>query len=337
MCSVFTPGCRCETSNIDIFGNVYCPNTMCSDILHVNKKIFERSDFQCPQCSSVCQERNVAFEEQTNSFSFSLVKRVLFLKKQKKSIEDVIRDIYCPTRSNESCVHLSTSNNSCFYECKKCKACSHLPKIPSKDQKQTIFVWWWWYILVFKKNESQLWKKKKSTSIFGEVSPPITISHTQTWAKNSKSHSLYGISVSSPHCLIQLTKTSFAFSFYTLSVYSKARWVSVSNNGIEWYLDLRPDAFPLTVKDLVQDILEKFSRNFSGCLELVAVSMSRLSGQPSSSSSICPQPATDCVDEGQSALERRCARYGHKLVSVVWSGRFWILLRNWSIGWRRIL
>ena len=44
-----------------------------------------------------------------------------------------------------------------------------------------------------------------------ETSPPITINHTRTWAKESKNSSIYGINVSTSHWLMQLTKKSFPF------------------------------------------------------------------------------------------------------------------------------
>ena len=57
---------------------------------------------------------------------------------------------------------------------------------------------------------------------------------------------------STPHWLIQLSKTSFTFSFYTLSLYIKATcFFLVSNDGIEWSLDSGPDSVTLTVKYLV--------------------------------------------------------------------------------------
>ena len=81
--------------------------------------------------------------------------------------------------------------------------------------------WRRWYTLLRKKDESRL-RKRKVASIFEEICPPVTINHTRTSAEKGKYHSFYGIFVSTPHWLIQLTKNSFTFSFYTLSVYSKA-------------------------------------------------------------------------------------------------------------------
>ena len=58
--------------------------------------------------------------------------------------------------------------------------------------------------------------------------------------------------VSTPRWLIQLSKTSFTFPFYTLSVYLKQHDFLRLNDGVEWSLDFGPDSVTLTVKDLVQ-------------------------------------------------------------------------------------
>ena len=51
-----------------------------------------------------------------------------------------IGDVYCPTCRNEKCVYLSTNKTTSFYDCKKCKACCNVLKIPFKDQKPTIML-----------------------------------------------------------------------------------------------------------------------------------------------------------------------------------------------------
>ena len=75
MCSAFTPGLGYNNSTIILIGDVYCPNTKCLGKFCLHKKTFQslgRSDYKCPQCGSVCQVRNIPFENQTNSFSLSL-------------------------------------------------------------------------------------------------------------------------------------------------------------------------------------------------------------------------------------------------------------------------
>ena len=62
-------------------------------------KIFQslgRSDYQCPQSGSVCQVRNIPFEDQTNSVFLSLGQGDYIFEESPKSVEDVIGDVYCP-------------------------------------------------------------------------------------------------------------------------------------------------------------------------------------------------------------------------------------------------
>ena len=99
MCSAFTPGCGYNKSTIILIGDVYCPNTKCSGRICLHKKTFQslgRSDYQCRQCGSVCQVRNIPFEDQRNSFFLSLGQGVYTFEENPKSNQDVIGDVYCP-------------------------------------------------------------------------------------------------------------------------------------------------------------------------------------------------------------------------------------------------
>ena len=55
-----------------------------------------RSDYQCPQGGSVCQVRNIPFEDQTISFFFLLGQGVYIIEESPKSVQDLIGDVYCP-------------------------------------------------------------------------------------------------------------------------------------------------------------------------------------------------------------------------------------------------
>ena len=99
MCRAFTPDCGYDNSTIILIGDVYCPSTKCSGKLCLHKKTFQsfgRSDYQCPQCGSVCQVRNLPFEDQTNSFFLSLGQGVYIFEESPNSVQDVIGDVFCP-------------------------------------------------------------------------------------------------------------------------------------------------------------------------------------------------------------------------------------------------
>ena len=84
MCNAFTTDCGYDNSTITLIGDVYCPNTKCLGKICLHKNNFQslgRSDYQGPQCGSVCQVPNILFEDQTNSFSCRLVKGFTVLKR----------------------------------------------------------------------------------------------------------------------------------------------------------------------------------------------------------------------------------------------------------------
>ena len=138
MCSAFTPNCGFDKSTIVLIGDVYSPNTKCLGKLCLHKKTFQSlggSDYQCPQCSSVCQVRNIPFEDQTNSSFLSLDPWIYISEENPKSIQDVIGDVYCPGKycsNQEKCKSIGgyvTTPRSIF-GCDNCGAWLFVHKIP---------------------------------------------------------------------------------------------------------------------------------------------------------------------------------------------------------------
>ena len=143
MCSSFIPDCGYDNSNIIFIGDVYWPNTEYFGWLCLHKKTFQslsRSDYQWQQCPSVCQVRNIPFEDQTNSFFLSLGPGVFVIEENPKSIQDVIGDVYCPGEYYlkwEKCKsiggYLTTPRS--IYGCDNCGACLFAHKVPFKLQE----------------------------------------------------------------------------------------------------------------------------------------------------------------------------------------------------------
>ena len=137
MCSAFTTDCGYDKSTIILIGDVYCPNTKCLGKLCLHKKIFQslgRSDYQCPQCASVCQVRNIPFENQTNSLFLSFGRGVYIFEESPKSVQDVIGDVYCPGRycsNREKCESLDNyvTIPSSIYGCGRCGAWLFVHKV----------------------------------------------------------------------------------------------------------------------------------------------------------------------------------------------------------------
>ena len=136
MCSAFTPECTYNNSAIIIVGNVYCPNTKFLGKFCLNKKTFQslgRSDYQCPQCASVCQIGNIPFEDQTNSFFSTLGSVVSFLKGVHNQFK-MFGGAYCPGKyclNREKCVSIGgfVTTPRSIYGCGKSGAWLFLHKV----------------------------------------------------------------------------------------------------------------------------------------------------------------------------------------------------------------
>ena len=138
MCSAFTPDFGYDNSTIILIGDVSCPNTKCSGRLCLHKKTFQshgRSDYQCPQCGSVCQVRNIPFEDQTNSFFLSLGQGVYIFEESPKSAQEVVAGVYCPGNfcsNREKCESLGgyVTTPRSIYSYGKCAAWLFVHKVP---------------------------------------------------------------------------------------------------------------------------------------------------------------------------------------------------------------
>ena len=117
---------------------MYCPNTKCAGKPGRHKKTFQplgSSDYQCPQCASVCQVRNIPFEDQTNSYFLSFGPGVYIVEESPKSIQDVIGDVYCPGKfclNTEKCKSIGgyVTTPRFIYGCDKCGAWLIVHKCP---------------------------------------------------------------------------------------------------------------------------------------------------------------------------------------------------------------
>ena len=143
MCSAFTPDCGYDNGTIILIGDVYCPNTNCSSKLCLHKKKFQspgRNDYQCPQCASVCQMRNIPSEHLTKFFFLSFGRGVYIFEQSPKSVQDVIGDVHCPgfCSSREKCesLHGYVTTPRSIYVCGKCGAWFFVHKVPFMLQEQ---------------------------------------------------------------------------------------------------------------------------------------------------------------------------------------------------------
>ena len=96
MCST---DCGWDKSTIILIGDVYCPKTECLGKLCLHKKTFQslgRSDYQCPRCGSVCQVRNIPFEDETIPFSCRLVQGFTFLRRIQNQFKMLLETCIVP-------------------------------------------------------------------------------------------------------------------------------------------------------------------------------------------------------------------------------------------------
>ena len=102
-------------------------------------------------------------------------------------VQETIGDMFCPTRRNEKCVFFSAKfPGSMIVDC--------FARKTSRDHTE---------------EKSSPFRRRFSDN------------HNQAYSNLSKKviiQSIYGINVSNPHWLIQLTKCSLPFSFHTLSI-----------------------------------------------------------------------------------------------------------------------
>ena len=138
MCSAFTPGCGYDNSTIILIGDVYCPITKCLGKPYLHKKTSQslgRSHYQCPQCGSLCQVRNIPSEDQTDSFFLSLGQGVYIFEESPKSVQDVNGDVFFPGQyfsNREKCESVGgyVTTPRSIYACEKFGAWWFVQKVP---------------------------------------------------------------------------------------------------------------------------------------------------------------------------------------------------------------
>ena len=143
MCSAFTRYCGNDNSTFILIVDVYCPYTKCLGRLCLHQKLFEslgRSDYQYPQCGSVCQMLNFSFGDQKNSFVLSFGQGICIFEKNPKSIQDVIGDVFCPGEyclNREKCLNSGYVGTRRFiYGCGNCGGWLFVHKVPFMLQEQ---------------------------------------------------------------------------------------------------------------------------------------------------------------------------------------------------------
>ena len=106
---------------------------------------------------------------------------------------------------------------------KKNKTCCHVLKIPFKDQQPTIKLFSGDGTHCFARKTSRDYEKEKPSPFLKNFLRQSEPSTSEPEPKKADVFFISGRIVSTTHWLTQLTKTSFTFSFFTLSVHIKAK------------------------------------------------------------------------------------------------------------------
>ena len=105
---------------------------------------------------------------------------------QYQSIVQVIGDVICSNKKcrGEKCVYLTSFEeiNKRTYQCKQCKACSHVLDIPFKDQKPCVTLFRWTYC--FRKKTKSDYQKEKLSPLMRQYIHQSKLSTTKAVEAN---------------------------------------------------------------------------------------------------------------------------------------------------------
>ena len=107
---------------------------------------------------------------------------------QDQSIVQFSRDVICPNKKcrGEKCIHFTSSEeiNKNTYQCKECKACSHVVNIPFKDQKPCVTLFGWTYC--FRKKTKLDYQKEKLSPLMQQCISRPKLSTTKAEEANNE-------------------------------------------------------------------------------------------------------------------------------------------------------
>ena len=158
------------------------------------------------------------------TFDSNILAQVLY---QDQSIVELIGDVICPNNKFrvEKSVYITSFEeiNKSTYQCKQCKACSHVLNIPFNDQKPCVTLPRWTYC--FRKKTKLDYQKEKLSPLMQQSIRQSKLSTTKAEEANNepapekgKDITINGIIVSRSYWLfyynINLLSSSFFKLFY---------------------------------------------------------------------------------------------------------------------------
>ena len=111
------------------------------------------------------------------TFDSNTLTQVLY---QDQNIVELIGDVICPNKKwrGEKSVYITSFEeiNKSTYQCKQCKACSHVLNIPFKDQKLCVTLFGWTYC--FRKKTKLDYQKQKLSPLMQQCISQSKLSTT---------------------------------------------------------------------------------------------------------------------------------------------------------------
>ena len=143
MCSTFTPDSGYDSALLFLLETCFVQiqsvlvNFVCTKRLF---NLLAEAIINVRNVGLFCQVRNIPFEDQTNSFFLSFGAGVYIFEKSAKTIQDVIRDVYCPGKyclNREKCESIGgyVTTPRSIYGCGKCGAWFFVHKVAFKLQE----------------------------------------------------------------------------------------------------------------------------------------------------------------------------------------------------------
>ena len=107
---------------------------------------------------------------------------------QAQSTVELIGDVICSNKKcrGEYCVYLTSFEefNKSTYQCKQCKSCSHVLKIPFKEQKPCVTLFGWSYC--FRKKTKSDYQKEKLSPLMQQCISQSKLSTTKAVKANNE-------------------------------------------------------------------------------------------------------------------------------------------------------
>ena len=140
MCSTTNPDFPFDQRNMKLIGKGFCPKYLGSNIFFVCTKTFYNllveATINVLNASPGVTCARLTLNNKQFRFSWCVGTGFTFFKKTQNQLKMILGICFDSKWKQKSCFHFSQKKCT-FYDCEKCKACSHVLDIPFREQKPT--------------------------------------------------------------------------------------------------------------------------------------------------------------------------------------------------------